>query len=109
MLLQLGHDLPRREFQSTESTLGIGFVVPPADEPVRPISESEPWQLEWARNLRSADDLARAGLIAPATLPEIDRVLKKFKFSLPRYYAGLIDPRTRNVPSAFRRFRQSRS
>jgi KamA family protein len=56
------------------------------------------WQSEWAHNLRSAEDLAACGLIAPDRRHAVDRVLKKFKFSLPRYYARLIDPRDPHCP-----------
>ncbi len=60
--------------------------------------ESAPWQLEWTRNLRSAEDLVRSGLIRPEQFAQIDGVLKKYRFSLPRYYADLIDPSDPQCP-----------
>lgn len=66
-------------------------------EPALPLPETS-WQLEWARNLRSAEDLVEAGLVPPERAAGLDRVLKKFKFSLPRYYAELIDPKNPKCP-----------
>ncbi len=61
-------------------------------------STESSWQAEWSHNLRSAADLVGAGLLESDHQESVDRVLKKFKFSLPRYYAGLIDPTDPNCP-----------
>ena len=54
-----------------------------------------PWRKALQESLRTADDLAREGLIARADIPAYATLLEKYRFLLPKYYADLID---RNNP-----------
>lgn len=56
-----------------------------------PLPFESRWQKEWSTNLRTAEELFSEGIIAAGVVAVTDRALKKFKFSLPRYYASLID------------------
>ena len=49
------------------------------------------WETELGRSYRSAEDLLRAGLIKTEDVDQLAPVLDKYRFLLPRYYAGLID------------------
>jgi len=49
------------------------------------------WRVELRNSLRSASDLLGAGLIEASALASHERVLDKYQFLLPRYYASLID------------------
>jgi EF-P beta-lysylation protein EpmB len=49
------------------------------------------WKQTLRNALRSAQDLADAGLIDPAQIPQFDRVLARYPLILTLYYADLID------------------
>jgi lysine 2,3-aminomutase len=51
-----------------------------------------PWQDELRYSLRSAQDLLAAGFINESELPRYESLLSRYQFSLPRYYANLINP-----------------
>lgn len=56
------------------------------------------WQSELKHGYRTAEDLGNAGLIPVAQVPRYRQILKTYKFFLPRYYAGLIDPADPQCP-----------
>src|SRR5262245_19265735 len=56
------------------------------------------WEKEWSQSLRTADDLLNAGFISTAEVPLYEALLARYQFTLPRYYASLIDPRDPDCP-----------
>ena len=62
------------------------------------LRHAESWERELAKSYRSARDLAEAGLITEAEIPRYEPVLARYKFLLPRYYAGLVDAKDPRCP-----------
>ncbi len=56
------------------------------------------WEAELAASLRTADDLVQEGFISPAEKQAYQKVLSKYRFLLPRYYASLIDKSDPHCP-----------
>lgn len=56
------------------------------------------WQLELKNSLRTANDLVKAGFLAPEMVSAVEPVLLKYQFLLPRYYASLIDREDPHCP-----------
>lgn len=53
--------------------------------------EKSAWQMEWSRSLTTVGDLLAEGLVTAEEAGRLGPVLARYKFRLPRYYAGLID------------------
>ncbi len=62
-----------------------------------PISNTT-WEIELRSSLRTAHDLFQGGFIKIDEVPAFERLLAKFDFKLPRYYARLIDREDVNCP-----------
>ncbi len=65
------------------------------------------WHWQLRQRIRSAEELARVVPITPREQRTIERALERFRFSIPPYYAALIDPdnpvcpiRAQAVPAA---------
>lgn len=56
------------------------------------------WQEALRTALRSADDLVREGFISPHQKPAYERVISRYRFLLPRYYANLINKEDPQCP-----------
>ncbi len=54
-------------------------------------TRSPVWQQALGQALRTTADLIHFGLIGPGEAPLFDRILARYQFLLPRYYASLID------------------
>ena len=61
-------------------------------------SQDQNWEVELGQSLRSAQELAAAGLIGDGEIARYTPLLRQFKFLLPRYYASLIDPADPHCP-----------
>jgi lysine 2,3-aminomutase len=61
-------------------------------------AEKAMWQRDLRESLRTAEDLADAGLIPREEVARYAPLLKKYQFLLPRYYAELIDRADRTCP-----------
>lgn len=71
-------------------------------QPTAPISlstsEESAWREELRNSLRTVDELIAARLIASEERGAYERLLGRYRFSLPRYYANLIDRNDPNCP-----------
>jgi len=56
------------------------------------------WKTELKQSLRTASDLYDAGFISKKELNEYRPLLDRYRFLLPRYYAGLIDKKDPECP-----------
>jgi lysine 2,3-aminomutase len=73
------------------------FIAPNAQEN---LSDSLflSWEAELGLSLRSAEDLAREGLISETEVTRYRPLLRRYKFLLPLYYARLIDKSDPDCP-----------
>ncbi len=67
------------------------IVVGPNMNAHPPQPYPQTWQSELSQALKTGADLLKFGLISAADLPQTERLLAKYQFLLPRYYAELID------------------
>jgi lysine 2,3-aminomutase len=56
------------------------------------------WKTEIKGSLRTAEQLNEAGFIRTEEIPRYQRLLARYKFLLPPYYASLIEPGNENCP-----------
>ncbi len=73
------------------------------------------WESELKDSFRTARDLFAEGFIQENEIPAFDSLLRKYRFLLPRYYAGLIDKadpkcpiRLQAIPSLLEREKDDR-
>lgn len=62
------------------------------------MSSSSSWEIQLRESLRSVEDLLGEGLISSDEAEGLRPVLARYRFLLPRYYAGLIDRKNRKCP-----------
>jgi len=60
--------------------------------------QQDAWKIELREGYRTAEALFKGGFITQEEQTSLEPVLKKYRFFLPRYYAGLIDKNDLNCP-----------
>jgi lysine 2,3-aminomutase len=63
-----------------------------------PMDSWRDWHWQMRNRISSAEDLARVIHITPREQRTIERALERFRFSVPPYYASLIDPGDPDCP-----------
>jgi lysine 2,3-aminomutase len=63
-----------------------------------PMDEWRDWHWQMRHRITSAEELARVIPITPRQQRTIERALERFRFSVPPYYASLIDPEDPECP-----------